>query len=348
MARLLALALVLPLFAAPALADTCQETPQVNIDCTLKSPGGAPRGQSTKPAGETRERLKQKILEDSNARNAKLQEIKDLADGAIRQHNMGDLETARTLYGAALREAGEDAELAMKLRRYVEAGTGETLESWYGTKPDGVAAAPAAAPPPAAEQQAAPALPKPMLGITSDPEYKKLLENPRLDQVQSSMKSLPPECQQMLGTFLENSEDGDSGAATASYRQLRARCDGEMRRVADQAGAPMPERILNDRMMGLGRRAMGTDPNAVIAGIGNRGGDASGSGGDAYDPAEVMDFGLALLGIFGGVAAMSGHPVAVPAVRGAPPGPRSWGSALPLYRPQPAASRSTITGLGNQ
>lgn len=356
MARLIVVAIALCLatavFAPPALADTCYETAQVNIDCSAKSPGAPQQGQptgATNQWNDLRQRLYQSLHADEIARNSRIQEIKDLADAAIRDYRNGDLQSASSFYGAAVSAAGDDPDIAARLQRYVEAGTGVPLNSWYGQATTNSAAAPAAvAVPAAAEQPADPPAPPAFLGIENDPEYKKLLEDPRSQQVQEVMKSLSPECQQIFGSFLQAAENHNSDAASAAYGQLRDRCDAQIHHVAEEAGASLPERVLNDRMMGLARRAMGNDPNAVVAGIGGRAGEAGG-GGDGYDAAEVMNFGLALLGILGNASALSVRPVSIPSSmpRMAAPTLRAPTPPPPMYRPPPPTSNSTITGLGN-
>jgi hypothetical protein len=162
---------------------------------------------------------------------------------------------------------------------------------------------PAAAPPPVA---AAPPAANP--GQSAPPPSPQALRQA------TAIGQLSPQCQDQLNNLLEATNAGERQRAANAYTALRgASCDVQMREVASATSLGLPERRMSARANDTMSRAMGADPNAALAGAANRnaqGAGGGGGGGGDFEIDQVINFGMALLGVmsafsgqsFGGVS----------------------------------------------
>jgi hypothetical protein len=212
-----------------ALADSCWETATVNIDCTTKSPRAAPQTPAAKQeaAKQATEKLRKQISDKLNeagnkeiaARNEKTARIVGLADGAVNQQYRGDNRAARTLYNAALREAGDDPDLVDEIRRYVERGTGVPLATWYDDQPAATAAP--AQPLPAPAQAAEPVeRPFTMDAQETEAEIRRLIASIDDDEASAPPDSLSPECQALVQNYVAAARVNDGPGAAAGLNAL--------------------------------------------------------------------------------------------------------------------------------
>lgn len=132
----------------------------------------------------------------------------------------------------------------------------------------------------------------------------------------TAIGQLSPQCQDQFNNLLEATNASDRQRAANAYAALRgASCDVQMREVASATSLGLPERRVSDRARGRMDRAMGADPNAALSGAANRNAqDAAsgggGGGGGEFEIDQVINFGMALLGVmsafsgqsFGGVS----------------------------------------------
>jgi|GEM_PF-4940348 len=129
----------------------------------------------------------------------------------------------------------------------------------------------------------------------------------------TAIGQLSPQCQDQFNNLLEATNAGDRQRAANAYTALRgASCDVQMREVANVTSLGLPERRVSDRARSRMDRAMGTDPNAALSGAANRNAQdaAGGGGGGDFEIDQVINFGMAMLGVmsafsgqsFGGVS----------------------------------------------
>lgn len=166
--------------------------------------------------------------------------------------------------------------------------------------------APAPAPPPVA------AAPPPV----SNPGQSAPPPSPQALRQATAIGQLSPQCQDQFNNLLEATNANDRQRAANAYAALRgASCDVQIREVASATSLGLPERRMSARANDRMNRAMGADPNAALSGAANRnaqdaaGGGGGGGGGD-FEVDQVINFGMALLGVmsafsgqsFGGVS----------------------------------------------
>lgn len=164
------------------------------------------------------------------------------------------------------------------------------------------------------------------------------------DPNQQVFQHMSPQCQAQLNRLLEGADKNDTEKAYSAYARLRAECDAQIRHAAEAANVGLPERILSSRAREARDKALSGDPGRLAQAYGNRGYDAQ------FDVGEVINFGFALLGLFGGIAGTyaampggayysSGRSFAAPNQPARPT--YIQGGSMPQGLP---ANRSTISG----
>jgi hypothetical protein len=166
------------------------------------------------------------------------------------------------------------------------------------TQPPSTAPAPQPAPAPPPAANSAQSAPPP---------------SPQALRQATAIGQLSPQCQDQFNNLLEATNASDRQRAANAYAALRgASCDVQMREVASATSLGLPERRMSARANDRMNRAMGADPNAALAGAANRSTQeaAGGGGGGDFEIDQVINFGMALLGVmsafsgqsFGGVS----------------------------------------------
>ena len=163
----------------------------------------------------------------------------------------------------------------------------------------------------------------------------------------ADLNAMSASCRAHFSTLLEGADLQDKEKAYAGYAGLRAECDAAIKKLAADANATLPERALNERLSGMMAKAMGGDPDALVAAVGERKYDDGGS----YDPGEVLDFSIQLLNLFGNAASLyantHGGGAATPGIVQGVSRPagvsRTYGQGAPT-RPPPVYRPSDISG----
>jgi hypothetical protein len=122
--------------------------------------------------------------------------------------------------------------------------------------------------------------------------------DPDAARKQQALSQMSPQCRGELNQLLQGADSGDQAKAANAYGSLRGQCDPSLRSLAGIGGLGLPERIMTSRSQRLLDRAMAGDEGAVPG----RAAEAAQAGGSSFDMGQVLDFGIALLGVMNGVA----------------------------------------------
>jgi hypothetical protein len=157
----------------------------------------------------------------------------------------------------------------------------------------------------------------------------------------SAVSALSAKCRAQLNALLEGANQSDGEKAYMAYGALRAECEAAIKQLARAASAELPERRLSTRARSALDQAMGKNPDQIIADLAqNRKGEAP------YDTGEIIEFGLRLADVLGGIPGVyssSGGRTATPTNnRGT-----TYGQGSPTNLPrQSRQPPSDITGTG--
>lgn len=255
------------LSASPARADSCVDLRTNTVyDCAGKPSEQKGKAKAVdESANNLRQRLRDALAKADAREKARLQKLQAAIAAAGKACASGDMKGFGGRMASADKLATEDE----------RAGLESLQQACDQTRASAPAETAAEAPRPDADEDAPGRLPQ--FG-DGDRQRERI------------WAKLSPRCKALLNRLMKGADTGDKEALLSSYGQLRADCEAELQALAKAAESDLPERRLSPRASGALAKAMSSDPNKLIEAIPDRAYDAS------FDPGEVADFALGLLG----------------------------------------------------
>lgn len=296
-----------------ARADSCVDLRTNAVyDCNSAPPESKPAGKANGEAESLRQQLRAALARADAREKARIRKLQAAIAAAGKACADGDTAGFERRMSAAERLATENEGAALDGIKQNCAGAAKSVAR---------ESAPAETDPTQAEQDAGTPGGLPQFG-----------DGDRIRE--QAWSKLSPRCKALVNRMMQGADSGDREKLLSSYGVLRAECDRDLRALAAAADSDLPDRRLSPRASSALAKAMSSDPTRLIEAVPDRADDA------AFDPGEVADFALGLLGA---LPAMRGF--YAPAARGA-----AASHAGGVYRNSGSAPRappsrpSTITG----